>query len=64
MVLTRNEDAVKRDFFPKLKRVLANVPFAEDVVAAKRAISHARLATASAAATRAFARRSSSRATT
>jgi len=34
MVLTRNEDAVKRDFFPKLKRVLANVPFAEDVVAA------------------------------
>ena len=34
MVLTRNEDRVKRDFFPKLKRVLANVPFAEDAVAA------------------------------
>ena len=30
----RNEDRVKRDFFPKLKRVLANVPFAEDAVAA------------------------------
>lgn len=34
MVLTRNADKVKRDFFPKLKRVLANVPFAEDAVAA------------------------------
>ncbi|HRX35469.1 MAG TPA: YkvA family protein, partial [Aestuariivirga sp.] len=34
MDITRNEASVKRDFFPKLKRVLANVPFAEDVVAA------------------------------
>lgn len=34
MELTRDEARVKRDFFPKLKRVLAHVPFAEDVVAA------------------------------
>ena len=34
MVLTQTEAGVRRDFFPKLKRVLANVPFAEDVVAA------------------------------
>ena len=34
MDLTRDEARVKRDFFPKLKRVLANVPFAEDAVAA------------------------------
>jgi uncharacterized membrane protein YkvA (DUF1232 family) len=34
MDLTRNAASVKRDFFPKLKRVLANVPFAEDVLAA------------------------------
>lgn len=34
MVLTQKEAGVRRDFFPKMKRVLANVPFAEDVVAA------------------------------
>lgn len=34
MVLTRNEEAVKRGFFPKLARSLANIPFAEDAVAA------------------------------
>lgn len=34
MELTRDEARVKRDFFPKLKRALAHVPFAEDVVAA------------------------------
>ena len=34
MVLTRNENTVKEKFFPKLARVLASVPFAEDLVAA------------------------------
>jgi uncharacterized membrane protein YkvA (DUF1232 family) len=34
MVLTRNEDRVKRDFFPKLARVLAGIPYAEELVAA------------------------------
>jgi len=34
MVLTQKEAGVRRDFFLKMKRVLANVPFAEDVVAA------------------------------
>lgn len=34
MVLSRNEDQVREKFFPKLARVLASVPFAEDLVAA------------------------------
>jgi uncharacterized membrane protein YkvA (DUF1232 family) len=34
MVLTRNETRVKRQFFPKLKRVLASVPYADELVAA------------------------------
>lgn len=34
MDILRDEGVVRRDFFPKLKRVLARVPFAEDVVAA------------------------------
>ena len=34
MVLSRNEETVKQRFWPRLARVLANVPFAEDVVAA------------------------------
>ncbi|MCB1377959.1 MAG: DUF1232 domain-containing protein [Alphaproteobacteria bacterium] len=34
MVGLWSEATVKRDVFPKLKRVLANVPFAEDVLAA------------------------------
>ena len=34
MVLSRNEESVKQRFWPKLARVLANVPFAEDVAAA------------------------------
>ncbi len=34
MVLTSNEQSVKEKFFPKLARVLANVPYAEDLVAA------------------------------
>lgn len=34
MVLTRNENAVKEKFFPKLARVLASVPFAGELVAA------------------------------
>lgn len=34
MDIARNEASVKRDFFPKLKRVLAGIPFAEDAVAA------------------------------
>ena len=34
MVLSRNEETVKQRFWPKLVRVLANVPFAEDMVAA------------------------------
>lgn len=34
MDVTQGASKVQREFFPKLKRVLANVPFAEDVVAA------------------------------
>jgi uncharacterized membrane protein YkvA (DUF1232 family) len=34
MVLTRHEQSVKQGFWPKLIRVLANLPFAEEVVAA------------------------------
>lgn len=34
MVLSGNEDQVRERFFPKLARVLASVPFAEDLVAA------------------------------
>lgn len=34
MVLSRNEERVKAKFLPKLARVLASVPFAEDMVAA------------------------------
>jgi uncharacterized membrane protein YkvA (DUF1232 family) len=34
MDLTNNEAQVKEKFFPKLARVLAGVPFAEDLVAA------------------------------
>jgi len=34
MDVARNEDTVKRRFFPKLKRVLARIPFAEQAVAA------------------------------
>lgn len=34
MVLSGNENSVKRDFFPKLARALANAPFAEELVAA------------------------------
>lgn len=34
MGLTRNASRVKEKFFPKLVRVLANVPFAEELVAA------------------------------
>lgn len=34
MVLTSNEETVKRGFFPKLARVLAAIPFAEEAVAA------------------------------
>ncbi len=34
MVLSRNEDQVREKFFPKLARVMASVPFAEDLVAA------------------------------
>lgn len=34
MVLTRDETQVKEKFFPKLARVLARVPFAEDLLAA------------------------------
>jgi uncharacterized membrane protein YkvA (DUF1232 family) len=34
MVLTRREDSVKQGFWPKLARVLARVPFAEDAIAA------------------------------
>ncbi len=34
MVLSNNEDAVKERFFPKMARVLASVPFAEDLTAA------------------------------
>ena len=33
-VIARNEDTVKAGFWPKLKRVLARLPFAEDLVAA------------------------------
>ena len=34
MDVTRNETTVKQGFWPKLARVLANIPFAETVVAA------------------------------
>jgi uncharacterized membrane protein YkvA (DUF1232 family) len=34
MVLSHHEESVKRGFWPKLARVLANLPFAEEVVAA------------------------------
>ncbi len=34
MDLTKNEAKVRRNFFPKLARVLASIPFAEDLVAA------------------------------
>ena len=34
MVLARHEETVKQGFWPKLARVLASLPFAEDVVAA------------------------------
>ncbi len=34
MTRTSNEAAVARDFWPKLKRSLARIPFAEDVLAA------------------------------
>ena len=34
MTPTSNEAAIARDFWPKLKRSLARVPFAEDVLAA------------------------------
>jgi uncharacterized membrane protein YkvA (DUF1232 family) len=34
MVVTRNEEAVKDGFWPKLARALASIPFAETVVAA------------------------------
>lgn len=34
MVLTSREDSVRQGFWPKLARVLARVPFAEDAIAA------------------------------
>ena len=34
MVLMNNEDTVRQGFWPKLARVLASVPFAEDIAAA------------------------------
>ena len=34
MTPTSNETAIARDFWPKLKRSLARIPFAEDVLAA------------------------------
>ena len=34
MALSQKEAGIRRDFFPKLKRVMANAPFAEDVAAA------------------------------
>lgn len=34
MALTGTEDQVKRGFFPKLARVLSDIPFAEEVAAA------------------------------
>ena len=34
MTPTSNEAAIARDFWPKLKRSLARIPFAEDVLAA------------------------------
>ncbi len=34
MVVTRQEERVKQGFWPKLARVLASLPFAEEVVAA------------------------------
>jgi uncharacterized membrane protein YkvA (DUF1232 family) len=34
MIITRNEETVRKGFWPKLARVLANIPFAEDLLAA------------------------------
>jgi uncharacterized membrane protein YkvA (DUF1232 family) len=34
MVIARNEETVREKFWPKLARVLASIPFAEDAVAA------------------------------
>jgi uncharacterized membrane protein YkvA (DUF1232 family) len=34
MVIAQNEDTVRQGFWPKLKRNLANLPFAEELVAA------------------------------
>ncbi|HUR43091.1 MAG TPA: YkvA family protein [Aestuariivirga sp.] len=34
MVVSRHEESVKQGFWPKLSRVLASLPFAEEVVAA------------------------------
>ena len=34
MVIARNEETVRRGFWPKLTRVLAHIPFADEVVAA------------------------------
>ena len=34
MVLARNEETVRDGFWPKLAKVLANIPFAEEAVAA------------------------------
>ena len=34
MTPTSNETAIARDFWPKLKRSMARIPFAEDVLAA------------------------------
>lgn len=34
MVIARNEETVRNRFWPKLAKVLANIPFAEDAVAA------------------------------
>jgi uncharacterized membrane protein YkvA (DUF1232 family) len=34
MIIARNEDTVRDGFWPKLKRNLAGLPFAEDLVAA------------------------------
>ena len=34
MVITRDEETVRDGFWPKLAKVLANIPFAEDAVAA------------------------------
>lgn len=34
MVIARNEEAVRQGFWPKLARVLAHIPFADEAVAA------------------------------